>query len=131
MGRRTSYHTIDILATYICIHTDAHLHIRIVNVCTPTPIVINACALSHRDIHPCIYTHTLLRLRYSLSVRTLGRSQAFWPGTCSHLSFLSEVASLMSDCPGLEAVGCLAVVGRSWHPTRQPSQVQGVWWEGG
>ena len=45
------------------------------------------------------------------------------------MSFLSEVASLTSDCPGLEAVGCLAVVGRSWHPTHQPSQVQGVRWK--
>ena len=39
------------------------------------------------------------------------------------------MASLTSDCPGLEAVRGLAVVGRSWHPTRQPSQVQGVRWK--
>ena len=54
-----------------------------------------------------------------------------WDLLTASLSFLSEVASLTSDYPGLEAVGCLAVVGRSWHPTRQPSQVQGVRWEGG
>ena len=30
---------------------------------------------------------------------------------------------------GWRPSGGLAVVGRSWHPTRQPSQVQGVRWK--
>ena len=39
------------------------------------------------------------------------------------------MASLTSDCPRLEAVRGLAIVGHSWHPTRQPTQVQGVRWK--
>ena len=82
---------------------------------------------THAHTHAPACTHTHFFFVTPCPLRTSGRSQAERPQTCLQLkAFLNDLASLTPDCPGLEAVGCLAIVGRSWHPPCQPSQVQGV-----
>ena len=101
-------------------HTHMHTHTHTHTTHTHT----HACTHTHMHTRTCTHTHT----SYSslLLVRKTKRTSG--PVHSQLKYYLSEVASLTSDCPGLEAVGCLAVVSRSWHPTRQPSQVQRVQW---
>ena len=83
-------------------------------VCTPQPEHasyrkrrICTHARTHARTHACTHTSSLLLVHKDVG-QVSGRKA--WDLFTASLAFLSDVASLMSDCPGLEAVGCLAVV---------------------